>query len=168
MLALAASCLALLGSAPAERPAVVLDVDLERFELRAVDGRTPGPRFRVAAGMPHTPTPRGIYRLRTLIANPSYHPGPQARRQGARPTPPSSDGPLGVAKIPFDGAFQLHGGGHRYAAGMPTTLGCVQLTDADMRALTRWLESRGALSVATPDRGELRRRFVRATRLQIH
>jgi hypothetical protein len=166
--AIALIAAATLGSSPSARDAIVLDVDLERFELRALDRGTPGPRFRVAAGTPRTPTPRGRYDLERLIANPGFRPGPEARRRGAIPRPPSPDGPLGVAKIPFDGAYQLHGGGHRYAAGMPVTLGCVQLTDEAMHRLASWLEQHGALGISSARGGELVRPFVRRVRLVIH
>jgi hypothetical protein len=167
-LGLAAMCVFQLGSATPVADDIVLEVDLERFELRALDRGEPGPRIRVATGTPYTPTPRGQYELTRLIANPSYTPGPDARRRGMSATGPSSDGPLGVAKIPFKGAFQLHGGGHRYGAGMPVTLGCVQLTDPDMERLAAWLEQRGALGSSIASGGELVRPFVRQTRLHIH
>jgi hypothetical protein len=159
---------ATLASASGPRDDIVLDVDLGRFELRALDRGVPGPLFRIAAGTPRTPTPRGRYELTRLIANPAFRPGPEATRRGASPRPPSSDGPLGVAKIPFDGAYQLHGGGHRYAAGMPVTLGCVQLTDEAMQRLAAWLEQRGALGSSSVRSGELVRPFVRRARLVIH
>jgi hypothetical protein len=73
-----------------------------------------------------------------------------------------------VAKIPFLGSFQLHGGADRVVVGKPLTLGCVTLTDADMRALIAWLAERGALGAGAPTgTGEVLHRFVRATTLRI-
>lgn len=171
-LALTVLCLAQLGfAAPGSQgEGIVIEVDLERAELRALDRGEPGPRFRVATGTPHNPTPRGEFQPTRLIANPGFTPGPEARRRGASAAPPSMDGPLGVAKIPFRGAFQLHGGGHRYSVGMPVTLGCVQLTNPQMRELAVWLERRGALGSGIPVRngGEVVRPFLRTISLRIH
>ncbi len=171
-LALAAAFALPLGSAPIQPidDAIVLDVDLAHFELRVIDRGKPGPRFPVATGTPHTPTPRGHYKLSWFVGNPSFIPGPEARRRGATAVPASSRGPLGIAKIPFRGAFQLHGGAHDYAIGMPVTLGCVELTNSEMNRLTDWLEQNGALGASVPggSAGEFARPFVREASLHIH
>jgi len=171
--------LAAAAPARANEAALHFTVDLARKELR-VELRTAargprgethteaGPRFRVATGTPHHPTPRGTFALEQWVANPRFQPGPEARRRGARPVAASTDGPLGIAKIPFQGAHELHGGAHRYALGKPVTLGCVQLTNGQMRELGHWLDTHGLLAraEATPS-GELRRRFLRAATLVI-
>jgi hypothetical protein len=164
---LAVPC-ALPGLVAASPDAIVLEVDLERHELRAEDGGEPGPRFAIAAGTPTHPTPRGRFVLDELTANPRFRPGPIARAAGARPREASAHGPLGVAKIPFLGSFQLHAGADRLAVGKPLTLGCVALTDGDMRELITWLGERGALGAGarTPS-GEVLHRFVRRATLRI-
>jgi hypothetical protein len=164
---LAAPC-AIPGVGAAAPDAIVLEVDLDRHELRALDGSAAGPRFAVAAGTPANPTPRGRFALGAVTANPRYRPGPVARAAGAQPHEASEHGPLGVAKIPFLGSFQLHGGADRLAVGKPLTLGCVALTDGDMRELIAWLVERGALGAGSrTGTGEVLHRFVRATTLSI-
>jgi hypothetical protein len=163
-----AALLALPRLVAATPDAIVLEVDLVRHELRVSDGAQPGPRFAVAAGTPSHPTPRGRFSLDALTANPRYRPGPVARAAGARPREASEHGPLGVAKIPFLGEFQLHGGADRVSVGKPLTLGCVALTDVDMRELIAWLSERGALGAgARTEHGEILHRFVRSTTLRI-
>jgi len=130
---------------------VVLAIDLETFSLRPVDldAQAAGPELRVALGSPAHPTPAGAFPIRRVVRNPGWVPGFHARAAGARRHAPSSDGPLGVAKIPFDyEAIAIHGGTHRYALGHPVTLGCVGAADASLLDLLGWLEERGALGPA--------------------
>ena len=105
----------------ADDPGLVLDLDRERFEVVAFDARSgeAGPRVRIALGSPANDTPSGDYRVGRIILNPAWHPSPSASLAGAVPMPPSSDGPMGVAKIPFaeTGAIALHGGGDERLLG---------------------------------------------------
>jgi hypothetical protein len=57
---------------------------------------------------------------------------------------------MGIAKIPFaeDGAVALHGGVEPLLLGKPVSLGCVRMTDRDLRSLLDWLEQRGAFTRA--------------------
>lgn len=129
-------------------PGLLVEIDLERFELHVVDlgAWTPGPTFAVAIGSPTHPTPRGEFRPIRVIRNPSWVPGPWARSLGAEPAPPSSDGPLGVGKIPLGGnGIQIHGGAHPLELGKPVSLGCVRMLDQGWYALVEWLEDRRAL-----------------------
>jgi hypothetical protein len=151
-------------------PGIVLTLDRELFELRARDERdeVEGPMLRVALGSPAHPTPTGVFTLQTIILNPSWTPGPTARKRGAEPQPPGLSGPMGVAKIPFAGRARvaLHGGAISLLLGKPITGGCIRAADADLLTLVRWLTSRGALAeaVQTTD-GEVQRPFRRPARL---
>lgn len=135
-----------------ERADIIFDVDLTKSELSVVASGVRGPSFRVATGSPYHPTPTGEFAVKRWIANPTFTPGPVARSRGAQPTPASENGPLGFAKMPFFESFQVHGGAHPYAIGMPATLGCVELTNDSMRALDAWLAKAGALDsgILTP------------------
>jgi len=130
-------------------PGLVLRVDRARFELSAFDlaSESDGPRFPVAIGSPRHPTPPGDFTAQRVVRNPAWNPGPTARAHGAVPTPPSSDGPLGIGKIPLDrGGIQIHGGAHPLELGKPVSLGCVRVRDEAWAHLVRWLEARGALA----------------------
>jgi len=144
------ACALLLGLVAAGRdPGLVLTIDRSRFELSARDARdsTDGPRLPVALGSPAHPTPAGHFSAGAVILNPAWHPSTRARRAGATERAASSDGPMGVAKIPFaqGGEIALHGGGSPILLGKPISNGCVRASDRDLLALLDWLEARGAL-----------------------
>jgi hypothetical protein len=160
---------ALLGAA--RDPGIRLELDLAHFELRARDLRdgSAGPVLRVVTGSPAHPTPTGTFPLHRVVRNPSWTPGPMARSRGAREIAASSDGPLGVAKIPFGPAgFGLHGGAKRLLLGKPASLGCVRALDAELLALLDWLEDRGALGARrSNDDGEITQPIARPARIHV-
>ena len=163
--------LAALGVSPPD-PGVVLQLDRERFELVARDLRdgTTGPRLRVALGSPAHPTPEGTFLPLSVIENPAWTPGPVARERGAEEHPPSSEGPLGAAKIPFaeGGAVAIHGAADPRLLGKPVSLGCVRATDADLEELVAWLAARDAVGPPRPrPDGERHRTFVRPARIVV-
>lgn len=150
-------------------PGVLIEVDREHFSLESRDlaAGTAGPALRVAVGSPNHPTPSGAFRPRRVVRNPSWFPGPHARRLGARARRPSSDGPLGAGKIPLEsGAIQIHGGADLLELGKPVSLGCVALRDESWLALVDWLRSRDSLD---PERatshGDLVSAFRRPVRV---
>ncbi len=129
-------------------PGVLIEIDLARFSLESRDlsADTVGPVLRVAVGSPAHPTPTGEFRPLHVVRNPGWMPGPHARRLGARARGPSSDGPLGVGKIPLEaGAIQIHGGADPLELGKPVSLGCVSLRDEGWLELVDWLNSRNSL-----------------------
>jgi hypothetical protein len=129
-------------------PGVLIEIDLARFSLESRDlsADTVGPALRVAVGSPAHPTPTGEFRPLHVVRNPGWMPGPHARRLGARGRGPSSDGPLGVGKIPLEaGAIQIHGGADPLELGKPVSLGCVSLRDEGWLELVDWLNSRNSL-----------------------
>ena len=92
-----------------------------------------------------------------VVRNPGWMPGPHARRLGARAQRPSSDGPLGVGKIPLEsGAIQIHGGADPLELGKPVSLGCVTLRDEGWLELVDWLRSRNSLGPWRETAGETR------------
>ncbi|MEZ4278586.1 MAG: L,D-transpeptidase [Myxococcota bacterium] len=159
------------GDAPARRdPGIRFELDRETYRVHVVDlasGET-GPEVPVAIGSPAHPSPRGEYRLWQVVHDPAWNPGRTARSMGARPVPPSPDGPLGVAKIPISGEYALHGGASWLTVGKPVTLGCLRATDEAILALIDWLEGRGALTRRPAERaGERAQAFARPARFVI-
>jgi hypothetical protein len=153
-------------------PGVLLELDRERFELRARDLRAEreGPSMRVAIGSPAHPTPEGNFPVHLVVRNPRWRPGETARERGARERPASSDGPLGIAKISFGPeGVALHGGARALLIGKPVSLGCVRATDADLAALLDWLEAAGALGPREPAQdGEIHQSFRRRARIVVY
>jgi L,D-transpeptidase catalytic domain len=159
-----------LGGTP--DPGVLLLLDRDTFEVKARDLATgaDGPRLRVVLGSPAHPTPSGDFRLHDVVRNPGWKPGPIARSRGASPVPPSSEGPLGVGKIPFaaGGEIALHGGANPLLLGKPVSLGCARATDDDLLRLLTWLEERGALRAPVEwSDGEVHQRFRRPARMSV-
>jgi hypothetical protein len=168
---IAVVAMALLGSA--RDPGLVLSVSRSDYVLRVRDLAAPdgiaAPSFPVVLGSPRHPTPAGVFPLRRVIWSPRYTPGPFARAIGALPSPPSIDGPLGIAKIHFaPGGVALHGGAHPLALGKPLSLGCIETTDSDLVALLAWLGSQQALARPVPlGDGELHQGLRRPVRVEV-
>jgi hypothetical protein len=152
-------------------PGLLIEIDLEQFSLAARDlsADAAGPALRVAVGSPAHPTPTGEFHPLRVVRNPGWLPGAYARRMGARERPPSSDGPLGVGKIPLEsGAIQIHGGAEPLELGKPISLGCVSLHDEGWLELVAWLASREGLEPwrANPE-GDLVAAFRRPVRVVV-
>jgi len=153
-------------------PGVLIELDRESYQMRARDlaSGVEGPQLLVVLGSPAHPTPSGEFRLNLVVRNPGWSPGAVARSFGARAVAPSSEGPLGVGKIPFAerGEIALHGGANPLLLGKPVSLGCARATDEDLLRLFGWLEERGALQrpVAAAS-GELHQYFRRPARVSI-
>ena len=151
-------------------PGLLLELDREAYlvVVRDLRGGAMGPALRVASGSPRHPTPTGNFPLHQVVQSPGWNPGPTARRAGAQAEPPSDEGPLGVAKIPFLGPYAIHGGSRPLVLGKPVTLGCLRSADSRLLELLAWLEQQGALGAEQMQAsGESRRRFVRPARLVI-
>lgn len=152
-------------------PGVLIEVDLARFSLasRDLSEGSAGPALRVAVGSPAHPTPTGEFRPLRVVRNPGWMPGPHARRLGAQARRPSSDGPLGVGKIPLEvGAIQIHGGADPLELGKPVSLGCVTLRDEGWLELVDWLAARNSLGPwQATGRGALTSSFSRPIRVVV-
>lgn len=159
------------NEAPTRRdPGIRFELDRETYRVHVVDlaSGEAGPEIPVAIGSPAHPSPRGEYRLWQVVHDPAWNPGRTARAMGARPAPPSPDGPLGVAKIPIAGEYALHGGASWLTVGKPVTLGCLRATDEAILELIDWLEGRGALMRRPAARaGERPQGFARPARFVI-
>ena len=154
-------------------PGLILELDRDRYELSSFDARSgePGPHARIVLGSPANETPDGDHSVGRVILNPSWHPSAAAQEAGAQRRPPSLDGPMGVAKIPFaeTGSIALHGGGDLLLLGKPVSGGCVRARDADLLRIIAWMRQRGALGPpVVRDDGEVHRSFQRPVRLRIH
>jgi hypothetical protein len=146
-------------------------LDLERFELVAVDALRPNEPLvlPIATGSPAHPSPTGRYSPHEVVRNPGWQPGAQARAWGAEPMDPSDHTPMGVAKIPLaSNGFALHGGANPILVGKPVSLGCVRLSDTDMLLLLDWLERGGALAKPRPEKnGEIHQALRRPVAFEV-
>jgi hypothetical protein len=153
-------------------PGILLELDREGYQLSVLDlrSREPGPPIRVVLGSPAHSTPAGSYPVSRVILNPAWQPSDEALAAGAEGLPPSLDGPMGVAKIPFAelGSVALHGGGDLLLLGKPVSGGCVRARDADLLRVIAWLYRQGVLGPALPQEdGEVHRFFQRPVRMRV-
>lgn len=155
-----------------EDPGLLLELDRARHEVITRDERTgePGPRIRVVLGSPANETPAGDYPVGRVILNPAWQPGDDAIEAGAKALPPSTKGPMGVAKIPFaeEGSIALHGAGDELLLGKSVSGGCVRARDGDLLRVIAWLHERGTLyPPRISDAGEVHRAFRRPVRILV-
>ncbi|MFO0690956.1 MAG: L,D-transpeptidase [Myxococcota bacterium] len=171
VLAVSAPAFARSGAGDARRdPGIRFEIDRASYRVHVVDLKTgeKGPEVPVAIGSPAHPSPTGEFKVWQVVHDPAWNPGRTARSLGARRVPAGPDGPLGVAKIPIQGEYALHGGANWLTVGKPLTLGCLRATDASILELIAWLESRGALAAKAAKRtGEKPQPFTRPARFVI-
>ncbi|MBY0398763.1 L,D-transpeptidase [Myxococcota bacterium] len=151
-------------------PGIRFEIDRTAYRVLVVDLATgeKGPEIPVAIGSPAHPSPIGEFKVWQVVHDPAWNPGRTARSLGAHRVPAGPDGPLGVAKIPIQGEYALHGGANWLTVGKPITLGCLRATDASILELIAWLESRGALAAKPARRsGERPQAFKRPARFVI-
>lgn len=151
-------------------PGIRFEIDRETYRVHVIDlaSGDEGPEIPVAIGSPAHPSPTGEFRIWQVVHDPAWNPGRTAKSLGARRVAPGPDGPLGIAKIPIQGEYALHGGANWLTVGKPLTLGCLRATDESIRALIEWLERRGALAAKpVSGRGEKPQAFKRPARFVI-
>lgn len=151
-------------------PGIRFEIDRSAYRVHVVDlaSGEQGPEIPVAIGSPAHPSPTGEFKIWQVVHDPAWNPGRTAKALGAQRVPAGPDGPLGIAKIPIQGEYALHGGATWLTVGKPLTLGCLRATDESIESLIAWLESRGALGRRSASRsGEKPQPFQRPARFVI-
>ena len=129
-----------------------LAVDLSDRELEAVvDGRTVE-SFSIAVGTDRYPTPRGQFKIRKLIWNPSWKPPDSKWARKKSPTPPGHpDNPMKVVKIFFEEPdYYIHGTDDRDSLGAAESHGCIRMSPADVSRLGLLVMEHGGKSMTEP------------------
>jgi len=99
--------------------------------------------FPVGLGRLDFPTPLVNTRVRAAVPNPSWTPGPNARREHAamgRPlpavVPPGPENPMGSMAIMLDiPSYFIHGTNQPFAVGQTASLGCIRMYDHHVETL---------------------------------
>lgn len=105
--------------------------------------------FPVGLGRLDFPTPIVTTKVRTAVPNPSWHPGPTARREHAARgnplpavVPPGPDNPMGsmaiVLGIP---SYFIHGTNQPFAVGQTASLGCIRMYNSHVETLAEMVRS---------------------------
>jgi lipoprotein-anchoring transpeptidase ErfK/SrfK len=116
---------------PSARHAMRLEVDKSERRLYVlVDGRRVE-SHPIAVGQKRWPTPNGHYTIRRVDWNPDWTPPSGSWARGKkRAAPGSKDNPMGRVRMPFHGAYALHGTRSLSSLGHPSSHGCVRVANA--------------------------------------
>lgn len=105
--------------------------------------------FPVGLGRLDFPTPLVTTKVRSAVPNPTWHPGPTARREHAARgnplpavVPPGPDNPMGsmaiVLGIP---SYFIHGTNQPFAVGQTASLGCIRMYNSHVETLAEMVRS---------------------------
>jgi L,D-transpeptidase ErfK/SrfK len=124
------------------REGVVINVAEFRLYYFPPGGRTVV-TFPVGLGRLDFPTPLVNTRVKSVVPNPSWAPGPTARREHAARgdplpavVPPGPDNPMGSMAIALEiPSYFIHGTNQPIAVGQTASLGCVRMYNEDVETL---------------------------------
>ena len=155
---------ALVESAP-RRSTFALEVDVSERRLYVKEDGEIVRSYLVAVGRPSNPTPRGSFRVRHMIWNPSWRPPDAAWAREKSPKGPGDPrNPMGRVKIFFrEPDYYIHGTRETDSLGEAESRGCIRMRNSDVISLARLVMSKGG----TPrDPSWYRRVLNRVTRSQ--
>jgi lipoprotein-anchoring transpeptidase ErfK/SrfK len=134
--------------AEAAAAAISVDVSLANRELVVKKGSEVLARYPVAIGKANHETPKGSYRVRRMIWNPSWHPPDAEWAKDRKPTPPGDPkNPMGRVKIFFaEPDYYIHGTTDEKSVGRAASHGCIRMKNDDVIALGKLLMEHGGQS----------------------
>ncbi|HLA13866.1 MAG TPA: L,D-transpeptidase [Gemmatimonadaceae bacterium] len=102
--------------------------------------------FQVAVGTNRYPTPRGSFRIRKMIWNPSWRPPPDSDwargKKATRPGDPRN--PMKVVKIFFkEPDYYIHGTDEVESLGSAASHGCIRMDPDEIAELARLIMAHG-------------------------
>ena len=102
--------------------------------------------FQVAVGTDRYPTPRGSFRIRKMIWNPSWRPPPDSDwARGKKATGPGDPrNPMKVVKIFFkEPDYYIHGTDEVESLGSAASHGCIRMDPDEIAELARFIMAHG-------------------------
>ncbi|HEU4746973.1 MAG TPA: L,D-transpeptidase [Gemmatimonadaceae bacterium] len=102
--------------------------------------------FQVAVGTPRYPTPRGTFKVRKMIWNPSWRPPPGSDwARGKKATAPGDPrNPMKVVKIFFkEPDYYIHGTGEVESLGSAASHGCIRMDPEEIAELAKLIMEHG-------------------------
>lgn len=124
---------------------LALHVDLSERTLYAeIDGGETI-TWDIAVGAAEHPTPRGSFRIRRMIWNPSWVPPDSEWARDLEPKAPGEpDNPMGRVKMYFrDPAYYIHGTPYEETVPSASSHGCVRMRNEDAVELARLVMEHG-------------------------
>lgn len=120
---------------PTEDLYLVLNIPGSRIDVFENGERTRS--LEVSVGARGFETPKGKYRISSVIWNPWWHPPNSKWARGEKPTPPGPANPMGKVKINFAPLLYIHGTLYEDRLGAPASHGCIRMGKEDLLELTR-------------------------------
>lgn len=102
--------------------------------------------FQVAVGTDRYPTPRGTFRIKKMIWNPSWRPPPESDwARGKKATEPGDPkNPMKVVKIFFkEPDYYIHGTGEVESLGSAASHGCIRMDPYEIAELAKLIMEHG-------------------------
>ena len=114
---------------------LVLNIPASRIDVFEHGERTRS--IDVSVGRRGFETPKGKYRISSVIWNPWWHPPKSEWARGEKPTPPGPANPMGRVKINFAPLLYIHGTLYEDKLGAPASHGCIRMGKQDLIELTK-------------------------------
>lgn len=129
-----------------------LEVDLSERELRVINNDEVIETFPVAIGKDNNPTPRGVFKIRKVIWNPSWKPPNEKWARGKTAKPPGHpDNPMKVVKIFFkEPDYYIHGTGDEDSLGQAESHGCIRMHESDAARIGQLVMAYGGKPMSEP------------------
>jgi lipoprotein-anchoring transpeptidase ErfK/SrfK len=131
---------------------MLLKVDLSERELHVVVDGNVIETFPVAVGTNDNPTPRGAFKIRKLIWNPSWKPPDAKWAKGKTAKPPGHpDNPMKVVKIFFkEPDYYIHGTADNDSLGRAESHGCIRMHESDAARVAQLVMEHGGKPMPEP------------------
>lgn len=120
---------------PANDLHLVLNIPASRIDVFENGEKTRS--LEVSVGKRGHETPKGKYRINSVIWNPWWHPPKSDWARGQKPTPPGPANPMGRVKINFAPLYYIHGTLYEDRLGAPASHGCIRMGKEDLIWLTK-------------------------------
>jgi lipoprotein-anchoring transpeptidase ErfK/SrfK len=129
-----------------DQPTLRLVANLSENRLKMYEADTLVWQYPISPGTARYPTPRGSYRVRKLVWNPSWTPPPNS--EWARKYTPKDPGhpanPMKVVKIFFrEPDFYIHGTAETGKLGEPASHGCIRMDPEHIAEVARYIMTHG-------------------------
>ncbi|MFL5581617.1 MAG: L,D-transpeptidase [Gemmatimonadaceae bacterium] len=131
----------------AESPAT-LRASLSTRQIDVIQDGQVVKTYRVAVGRDAHPTPRGSFRVRRIVWNPSWHPPDEKWARGKSPKGPGHPAnPMKVVKIFFrEPDYYIHGTGDVESLGSAASHGCLRMDPDEAAELAQMVMESGGSS----------------------
>jgi murein L,D-transpeptidase YcbB/YkuD len=126
-------------------PSLSLEASLGERTLTLRAGDSTLVSYPIAIGKSSKPTPRGSFRIKKIIWNPSWVPPDEPWAKNKKPQPPGAKAnPMKVVKIFFkEPDYYIHGTGDVESLGEAASHGCLRMDPDDAYRVARYVMTHG-------------------------